>query len=256
MRKNGPDSDFSNRIKDAKKASVIDRPKKLRDLPEFDRPREKMVKRGPAVLSNLELVAAVLGVGSKGKDVYELAWEIVKLVEKNFNGLSLDKLKHIEGIGTAKACQVMAAVEFSRRFLLRDRIKIKTDKDVFPLVAEIADRKQEFFLTLTLDGANHLIEKRTVFVGTTNQSLTHPREIFSYAVTDRAVGIILVHNHPSGDHTPSKEDYEVTDRMVNAGKIIGIDILDHLILSKSGYHSFQRSGYLRKPGVPVGYRKR
>ncbi len=249
MRKNGPTSDFSTRIKEAKKASLIDRPKKFKKLPKFDRPREKMIERGPRALSNLELVAAVLGLGSKGKDVYELAWEIVKLAEKNFNGLSIDKLKHIEGIGNAKACQIMAAVEFSRRFLLRDRIKIKTDKDVFPLVAEIADRKQEFFLTLTLDGANHLIEKRTVFVGTSNQSLTHPREIFSYAVTDRAAGIILVHNHPSGDHSPSKEDYEVTDRMVNAGEIVGIDVLDHIIISKNGYHSFQRSGYLRTPGI-------
>jgi len=249
MRKNGPVSDFGKHIKEAKRTSTIDRPKKLKDLPEFDRPREKMIKRGPAALSNLELVAAVLGLGSKGRDVYELAWEIVKLVEKNFNGLSLEKLKRIEGIGTAKACQIMAAVEFSRRFLLRDRIKIKTDKDVFPLVAEIADRKQEFFLTLTLDGANHLIEKRTVFVGTSNQSLTHPREVFSYAVTDRAASIILVHNHPSGDHTPSKEDYVVTDRMVNAGQIVGIDVLDHIILSESGYYSFQRSGYLGKTAV-------
>lgn len=250
MRKNGPDLTPGNAIPPRaaknKKRTTPKPPRKFEEVPLFDRPREKMMKKGPKALSNLELVAAVLGLGSSGKDVYELAWEIVKLAEKNFNNLTIDKLKSIEGVGTAKACQVMAAVEFSRRFLLHAPIVIGTDKDVIPLVAEIAERKQEFFLTLTIDGANHLVEKRTVAIGTVNQSLVHPREIFADAVSDRAAGIILVHNHPSGDHSPSVEDYKVTDRMAAAGKLMGIPVVDHIIISKNGYYSFQKNGYIMK----------
>ncbi len=216
---------------------------KMKDIPPFDRPREKMIKKGARSLSNLELMAAILGSGCRGKDVYEVAGEIVKLVEKDFENLSVVKLKKIGGMGTARACQVMAAVEFSRRFLFQEGILIRTDQDVFNLVAEVANEKQEYFLTLTVDGANHLIEKRTVFIGTLNQSLVHPREIFADALNDRAAGIILVHNHPSGKHEPSKEDYDVTERLVKVGKIMGIEIMDHLIISKNGYYSFQRNGY-------------
>ena len=220
--------------------------KKMKDVPAFDRPREKMIKKGPKSLSTLELIAAILGNGCRGKDVYEVASEIVKIVEKDFEKLSVVKLKRIWGMGTAKACQIMAAVEFSRRFLFKEGILVKTDRDVFNLVSEVANEKQEYFLTLTLDGANHLIEKRTVFIGTLNQSLVHPREIFADALNDRAAGIILVHNHPSGKNEPSIEDYDVTDRLVNVGKLMGIDIMDHLIVSKSGYYSFQRNGYFNK----------
>jgi DNA repair protein RadC len=250
MKKNGsditPGNSLPSQATKMKKKATFKRPKKFNEVPLFDRPREKMIKKGPKALSNLELIAAVLGLGSSGRDVYELAWEIVKLAEKNFNNLSIDKLKSIEGIGTAKACQVMAAIEFSRRFLLHPPIVIGTDKDVIPLIAEIADRKQEFFLTLTIDGANHLIEKRTVAIGTVNQSLVHPREIFADAVSDRAAGIILVHNHPSGDHSPSVEDYKVTDRMAAAGNLMGISVVDHIIISRNGYYSFQKNGYIRK----------
>ncbi|HLP58017.1 MAG TPA: DNA repair protein RadC [Candidatus Deferrimicrobium sp.] len=223
-----------------------DMPVKIKDIPSFDRPREKMVKKGSKSLSNLELVAAILGSGCRGKDVYEVAGEIVQLVEKDFEKLSVTKLKRIGGMGTAKACQIMAAVEFSRRFLFQEGILIKTDRDVFNLVSEVADQKQEYFLTLTVDGANHLIEKRTVFIGTLNQSLIHPREIFADALNDRAAGIILAHNHPSGKCEPSKEDYDVTDRLVKVGKFMGIDIMDHLIISKNGYYSFERNGYFNK----------
>jgi DNA repair protein RadC len=219
---------------------------KIKEIPSFDRPREKIIKKGSRSLSNLELVAAILGSGCRGKDVYEIAGEIVKMVEKDFEKLSVPKLKKIGGMGTAKACQIMAAIEFSRRFLFQVGIVIKTDRDVFNLVSEVADQKQEYFLTLTVDGGNHLIEKRTVFIGTLNQSLIHPREIFADAISDRAAGIILVHNHPSGKLEPSKEDIDVTDRLVKIGKLMGIDIMDHLIICKTGYYSFQSNGYFNK----------
>lgn len=217
----------------------------IRDIPAFDRPREKMIKKGAGALSNLELLVALLGIGIKGRDVFEIASDIARISEKHFNHLTVEKLKSINGVGTAKACQVLAALEYARRFLTRERIRIKSDKDVIPLVLEMSDRKQEYFLTLTLDGANNFIQKRTVFIGTLNQSLIHPREVFADAVADRAAGIILVHNHPSGDCTPSKEDFDVTDRLVKAGKIMGIDIMDHIIISRNGYYSFQKNGYFR-----------
>ena len=218
----------------------------MQEVPSFDRPREKMVRKGPRSLSNLELVAAILGKGIKGKGVFEVASEIVKFSEKNFERLSIEKLRNIDGVGTARACQIMAAIEFSRRFLIQEGVRIRTDKDVFHLVSEMADKKQEYFLTLTIDGANNLIQKRTVFIGTLNQSLVHPREIFADALADRAAGIILVHNHPSGESTPSKEDFDVTDRLRKAGKIMGIEIMDHIIVSRNGYYSFQKNGYFNR----------
>ncbi len=239
MRKN------SQNIKKAKTVKPI-KNIKMKDVPLVDRPREKMIRKGPKSLSNLELMAALLGEGITGKDVFEVASEIVKFLEKDFHRLSVEKLRNINGVGKAKACQIMAAIEFSRRFLIQEGIQIRTDRDVFQLVSEMADKKQEYFLTLTVDGANNLIQKRTVFIGTLNQSLIHPREIFADAIADRAAGIILVHNHPSGKSTPSKEDFDVTDRLLKAGKLMGIEILDHIIVGKNGYYSFQKNGYFNK----------
>ncbi|HPU30475.1 MAG TPA: DNA repair protein RadC [Syntrophorhabdaceae bacterium] len=219
--------------------------KKIKSIPEFDRPREKMEQKGVNALSNLELLAVLLGSGIKGKDVFEVAKEILKLVENDFNNLSLEGLKNIDGIGLAKACQIVAAIEFSKRFLIKDGIKVKNVNDVMRLTEELRDKKQEYFLSLTLDGASNLIQKRTVFIGTLNHSIVHPREVFADAISDRAAGIIFVHNHPSGDLTPSRQDIEITRRLVEVGKIVGIEVLDHVIISKKGYYSFQAEGMLK-----------
>lgn len=118
--------------------------------------------------------------------------------------------------------------------------------DVLRLTEELKDKKQEYFLSLTLDGASNLIQKRIVFIGTLNHSIVHPREIFADAITDRAAGIIFVHNHPSGDSEPSKQDIEITKRLVEVGKIVGIEVIDHIIIGKDGYYSFQGEGMLKK----------
>lgn len=220
--------------------------KKIKSIPNFDRPREKMQKKGAKVLSNLELLAVLLGSGIKGKDVFEVARDILKLAQEDFNNLNLDNLKNIEGVGLAKACQIMAAIEFSKRFLLKEGIKIKNVDDVLKITEELKDKKQEYFLSLTLDGASNLIQKRTVFIGTLNHSIVHPREIFADAISDRAAGIIFVHNHPSGDPEPSKQDIEITKRLVEIGKMLGIEVIDHIIISKNGYYSFQAEGMLKK----------
>ena len=218
--------------------------KKIKNIPKFDRPREKMQKKDVKALSNLELLAVLLGSGVKDKGVFEIAKDILKLVEKDFENLTLNKLKSVEGIGLAKASQIIAAIEFSKRFLLKEGIKIRHAEDIVRLVEELKNKKQEYFLTFTLDGANNLIQKRTVFIGTLNQSLVHPREVFADAITDRAAGIIFVHNHPSGNVEPSKEDISITKKLTDAGKIMGINVIDHIIVGKSEFYSFKERGLM------------
>lgn len=219
--------------------------KNIKNIPEFDRPREKMEQKGAKALSNLELLAVLLGSGIKGKDVFEVARDILRLAHDDFDNISLEKLKDIDGVGLAKSCQIMAALEFSKRFLIKDGLKIKNVDDVVRLTEELKDKRQEYFLSLTLDGASNLIQKRTVFIGTLNHSIVHPREIFADAISDRAAGIIFVHNHPSGNAEPSKEDIAITQRLMEVGKIVGIEVIDHIIINKNGYFSFQAEGMLK-----------
>lgn len=219
--------------------------KKIKNIPEFDRPREKMGQKGAKALSNLELLAVLLGSGIKGKDVFEVARDILSLAQADFENINLEKLKNIEGVGLAKACQIMAAIEFSKRFLVKEGIKVKNIDDVAKLVEELRAKKQEYFLSLTLDGASYLIQKRTVFIGTLNHSIVHPREVFADAISDRAAGIIFVHNHPSGNIDPSKEDIAITNRLLEVGKMVGIEVIDHVIVGKDGCFSFQAEGMLK-----------
>ncbi len=220
--------------------------KKIKNIPKFDRPREKLQKKGVKALSNLELMAAILGKGVKGRDVFQVAKDVLKVAENNFDNLTVERLEKIDGIGLAKACQILSAIELSKRLLIKDQVKIKDAGDVVKLVEELKERKQEYFLTLTLDGASNLIQKRTVFIGTLNQSLVHPREVFADAITDRAAAIIFVHNHPSGNLTPSKEDKLITERLIKVGNIVGINVLDHIIISKNGHFSFKAEGILEE----------
>lgn len=219
--------------------------KKIKTIPQFDRPREKMEQKGTKALSNLELLAVLLGSGIKGKDVFEVAKDILRLAQNDFDNISLERLKDIEGVGLAKACQIIAAIEFSKRFLIKDGIKIKNVDDAVKLTEEMKGKRQEYFLSLTLDGASNLIQKRIVFIGTLNHSIVHPREIFADAISDRAAGIIFVHNHPDGSVEPSKEDIAITQRLMEVGRIVGIEIIDHIIISKNGHFSFQAEGMLK-----------
>ena len=216
----------------------------MKEYPEFDRPRKKLIKRGVQALSLLELMAVIVGSGNQKIEVYTIAKELAKLVDKDFNGLSVKALESINGVGESKACQIMAAFEVSRRFLVKEPIKIMNYKDVLPLVEELKDKKQEYFLTLTLDGAHNLIEKRTVFIGTLNESLIHPREIFADAITDRAASIIFVHNHTSIDPTPSTADIQITQRLLEVASTMGIEVVDHIVVAKTQSFSFKTSGLI------------
>ena len=216
----------------------------LRDLHKDDKPREKLVNKGVEALKNEELLAILLGSGVQGKDVRKLAKEIVALMDTGFDRLSLQKLCDIHGLGVAKASQILASIELSKRYLIQNNKRITSAEDVYEELKSFSTKSQEHFLTITLDGASHIINTRTVFIGTLNQSLVHPREVFADAIADRAAGIIIAHNHPSGTLEASRADLQITQRLKEVSKLVGIELLDHVILAKGGFYSFSDEGLL------------
>jgi DNA repair protein RadC len=180
----------------------------------------------------------------QGRDVFAVSKDILKLAQTDFNSITIKKLIDIQGVGIAKAAQIMASIEFAKRLLIKDEIKITSSDDILKMTEDLKNKKQEYFITITLDGAHNLIQKRIVFIGTLNQTLVHPREVFADAITDRAADIVLVHNHPSGSLKPSKEDLAITKKLEEAGKIVGINVMEHIIISKTGYYSFQENNML------------
>ncbi len=216
----------------------------LRDMHKDDKPREKIIKKGVEALKNEELMALLLGRGIQGKDVRKLSKEIIGIMDRDHENMSLEKLCDIHGLGIAKASQILASLELSKRYLIRTNRRITDAKDVYEELHKYANRQQEHFLTITLDGASHIINTRTVFIGTLNQSLVHPREVFADAIADRAAGIIIAHNHPSGTLVASRADVAITQRLMEVSKLVGIELLDHVILSKQGYFSFSDEGLL------------
>ncbi|BAF73233.1 RadC family protein [Sulfurovum sp. NBC37-1] len=218
--------------------------KTIKELHRQDKPREKLAGKGAKALKNDELLSVLLGSGIQGKDVRKLSKEIISLFDDDFENLSLDKFCDIHGLGMAKASQILAAVELSKRYLIRSNKRICSAGDVYDELKQFSTKTQEHFLTITLDGASHIINTRTVFIGTLNQSLVHPREVFSDAISDRAAGIIIAHNHPSGTLESSRADIQITQRLKEVSKLVGIELLDHVILSKNGYYSFSDEGLL------------
>jgi DNA repair protein RadC len=218
--------------------------KKITELHRLEKPREKLAAKGAASLKNDELLAVLLGSGVQGKDVRKLAREIISLMDEGIEQLTLERLCRIHGLGTAKASQILAAITLSKRYLIRTNRRFTDAADVYRTLHRYSDRTQEYFLSVTLDGASHIINTRTVFIGTLNQSLVHPREVFADAIADRAAGIIIAHNHPSGTCEPSRADIQITQRLKEVSKLVGIELLDHVILTKDGYYSFSDEGML------------
>jgi len=218
--------------------------KTIHELHKDDKPREKLVAKGVQALKNDELLAILLGSGVQGKDVRKLAKEIVAMMDEGFDKLTLKKLCEIHGLGLAKASQILASIELSKRYLIRSNKRITSAGEVYEELKAFSSKSQEHFLTITLDGASHVINTRTVFIGTLNQSLVHPREVFADAIADRAAGIIIAHNHPSGTLEASRADIQITQRLKEVSKLVGIELLDHVILSKHGFYSFSDEGLL------------
>ncbi|ADK82577.1 RadC family protein [Sediminispirochaeta smaragdinae] len=210
----------------------------IMSLPAEERPRERLSAFGPSTLSDKELLTIILGSGIKGNDVGHLASALLKLLDTSDLHCTVDQIRTIPGIGRAKAALVAAALEFSRRRFVPAKNKITSPADVLPLVRHLADRPQEQFLALSLNGAHEVIKLRIISVGLVNRTLVHPREIFAGCVKDRAAALICAHNHPSGNLQPSAEDHEVTRRLTASGEILGIPLIDHIIFTQEGYYSF------------------
>ncbi len=204
-----------------------------------DLPREKLARGGAETLSDLELLAVMLGSGCAGKPVQELARDALLYLDTDRRGLTASPIK---GLGKAKLSLLQASREFYRRRYAPRNFKISGPEQVYQLLRYHAAREQEHFFVLTLNGANETINIHTVSVGLVNRTVVHPREVFRRAVADNACSVILAHNHPSGNLQPSSEDLEVTRRLTEAGAILGIPVLDHLIVSVRGYLSLQQEG--------------
>lgn len=214
---------------------------KIKDLPKIERPREKLEKYGPEKLSNSELLAILLRTGGKGLNVVEMSRKI--LGKFSSNGLAkanVDELKNTFGLGSAKACEIIACFELGRRLLQNKKSQIYlTPKDVWQELKDIRDNKKEHFVIFFLDARNQEIKREIISVGSLNANLVHPREVFEPAIRHTTAQIIIAHNHPSSDEKPSEEDKEITKRLIDSGKILGIDIIDHIIVTKNNYFSFK-----------------
>jgi len=223
---------------------------RMKDVPKEERPRERLLKYGASQLSNQELIAILIGSGTKHESVMDVAnrllihFEGLKLLEE----ATIEEMTAIKGIGVAKGVTLLAAIELGRRirqYVPEDRYIIRSPKDGANFVMEsMRHLNQEHLIVLFLDTINRIIHKQTIFIGSLNASIVHPREIFREAVKRSAASIICVHNHPSGDPTPSQEDIQVTKRLVEAGKIMGIELLDHIIIGNQKYVSLKEKGYI------------
>lgn len=219
--------------------------KTIKDMPEHSRPREKLREKGASALTDEELVVAILGMGTAGVDVRTIARQVAGLIREYKAGLTLEHLLAVPGMGLAKAAQILSAFELARRHLIKDTVKINVAQDILPLVADITGKQQEYFVCISLNGANELIEKRVVTIGLLDKSQVHPREVFADVIADRAAAVIFAHNHPSGELAPSAADLRIHNQLTEAGKILGLRVLDHVIVTPKGYYSFQEAGLIK-----------
>ncbi|HOJ11435.1 MAG TPA: DNA repair protein RadC [Clostridiales bacterium] len=227
---------------------------KIKDLPVNERPYEKLEKYGPEMLSDAELLAIIIKSGNKNETSVSLAQRVLAQDEGgkgliSLHDFSLEQLRLVNGIGRVKAIQIKAVMELSKRvastFSNNGKIVIKSSYDVSKLLMEeMRHLKKEVFKTLLLNTKNHLIKQINVSVGSLNASIVHPREVFSEAVKSGCSAVIFIHNHPSGDPEPSMEDIETTRKLLSAGDVLGIKVLDHIIIGDGVYISLKEKGFI------------
>jgi DNA repair protein RadC len=222
--------------------------------PATERPRERLLAKGPDALSDAQLLAILLRTGRRDSSAVEVALELLRRVG-GLSGLAHcgnEELCAIPGVGPAKVAQLKAAIELGRRAMavpLSTGTRVSSSRDLFehfhPMLRDV---KHELFKVVLLDAKNTVLKELTVSKGSLTLSIVHPREVFAPAVRESAAAVIFLHNHPSGDPTPSLEDRQLTDRLVEAGRLLGIRVLDHVILGESRYVSFADEGWLKAPG--------
>ena len=223
---------------------------KIKDIPKIDRPREKFLQKGADALSKSDLLAILLGSGIKGKNVRQLSENIIKKFGKNFLNITVDDLLEISGIGQAKALQIASAISLVKRFYADEKSNeiIKNSQDVLSLTYDLRDKKKEHLVCLYLNARNSLLKKEIISVGLLDKALLHPREIFYPATELNAASVILIHNHPSGDSSPSDKDNQIVERIVQAGEIMGIPVIDFIIVSENNHYSFYEKLKKQKEG--------
>lgn len=222
----------------------------IKELPTAERPRERLLRYGAASLSNSELIAIILRTGNKNENILNLSSRIIK-ERGGLNGLlnsEIEDFTRLKGIGVAKASQLIALSELSKRFKCYksgEKYKISSPKDAAMYVMEeMRYLKQEILKVLMLDMKNHVIYEKNVSMGSLNSSIVHPREVFKEAIVKNSASIIILHNHPSGECTPSKEDIQVTQRIKESGRIIGIELMDHIVIGDGNFTSLKEKGLL------------
>ncbi len=220
----------------------------IREVPPSERPRERLLRCGSDALSSAELIAIVLGSGTEGDNALDLAERLLANLGgvRSLAGATVLELSAVRGIGPAKAAQLQAAAELGRRCMVSqpaDRPRIRGPRDVWELLShDLRDEVREHFFAILLDTRNGVLRRHVVSVGDLNSAIVHPREVFSPAIRHGAAALVVAHNHPSGDPTPSPEDVQVTKRLLDAGRLLGIELLDHVVLTESGWVSLKERG--------------
>jgi len=209
-----------------------------------------MIEKGPSFLSSDELMAVILGNGTKKQNVFQVSKKVLEYLEEHFIEIGKDHLCFIKGlcsiggIGKARALLIIASMELASRYISRGNVVVKSARDIIPLVGFLATKKQEHFMCISLNGGNRVLSSKIITIGLADQALVHPREVFTEAVRERAAKVIVAHNHPSNGLSPSEEDISTTRNLVKAADILGIGFLDHIIVSQDGYFSFREEGLL------------
>ncbi|MDR0463945.1 MAG: DNA repair protein RadC [Treponema sp.] len=211
-------------------------------MPFEQQPRNKLLARGSSALSDMELLAVIFNTGTRKKNIKCLAGDLLKFLDRNNDIPTIKDILELPSIGKAKACSIAAMLEFGKRRYGAFSEQIKQPSDIFTLVRHYADRKQERFISLSLNGAHEVLAVRNVTIGLVNKTIVHPREVFADIIQDRAAAFCVAHNHPSGQLESSKEDDEITERLQSAARILGLHFVDHIIFSQSDWWSFRENG--------------
>ncbi len=218
------------------------KPTTIDDMVEEERPRERLLQSGPGVLTDADLVAVLFGTGGPGEGVLDLGTRVTSAIPlRQLHRVPVEELLLVKGLGQARAAQLLAAAELGRR-LWPDgdaAALVRGPETVFDLTRDIRGANREHFVGFYLNSRNQVLRREIISIGSLNASIVHPREVYQPAIAVSAASLILAHNHPSGDPTPSEEDLAITRRLVEAGRILGIDILDHVVVAKDAYASFK-----------------
>lgn len=212
----------------------------IHQIPIADRPREKLIRKGAQALSDFELLEVLIGSGTAGMRVEQIARRLQKILRREHADLRFETLTTVKGVSTAGAGKILAALELAKRHLLQNVEPLLSQQSILAQLTDIRAKQQEYFICLSLDGGQRLIMQRTITIGVLDSVQAHPREVFADAIADRAASIIIAHNHPSGNPQPTSKDIMLTQQLAGAGQLLGIPLRDHIIVTKTDQFSYRQ----------------